>query len=1519
MLAGNARAQNDELHPTGYLEPTPAQQEWMDRHMLEVKRVKLNQLGLKRVEDHRRKRGFEGTGRKAVKFGYELEGTVGGTMPGEVTAESMMASVAEATTSTTVESTAATEFVVYADALAADSLPSAVDNSLLDSFPPVGSQHGGACVQFATVYYTLTHMTAMARGWDAKHGGSAYWFSPEFTYNMVNGGDGGGSTFQWDMMINNGCARWSLFPDSANYTEWPMNPEAWRDALSYRADEAWVLNRDYDPRSALTHSNALAEVKAMLNNGYTINFSTYAYSWEWGVLGDNPSTISDDAFVGESVCHCVNGTAGSHALTWVGYNDDLWCDVNANGVVDEGETGALKVCNSWGDSWRNDGFAWVLYDALLTTSAITNAPDRTNGVFVRGYGIVAREVYTPRMLARVTMNHAARQQVNIAVGANDGTVDVVATNYCITYDGGNLAFDGGTQAVDGVFYFDVSDAAPSDLTDSAEYYVEITDSTSGDSLTVDDVSFVDVEKNIETICAYTPMSYDNATIRFSATYRQSTGSNHAPRAYDQEVSLQEDASVDVSLVATDPDGDNVAIEIVEYPQYGTLTGSGTQWLYTPASEYNGRDHFMFRGNDGTDDGNRATVNIKVTSVWDNPVVLTSPQSGTDLEDGAVITLEATSTDADVDAGTLTQIRFYSGAQLLAEQTSAPYSCTLSNVTVGTYAFSAVGTFASGAVLMSDGLTLNVTDPSWEPASYADAFDCDGLSMNNGTGGGMEATVINTLEFSDGGNLTASQSSTGTHRAEVHTTNAYSMVNGFALYVTYNVDLIETELADTATFGLIEEVDDLDGLFFGDSNGFDGIGVSLTTRSDDGVNLQGLNGFDSDGTPRLSLCNDQVITAGSNKTCCLTVSADGTYSYSIDGAVASTGTTSLDLSREYHFAAYTQRDAGFAIQNVALYPHGEPDELFGDTFNRDSSSDLNASASGKYGTLGALNYTARTFDEVTLDISDNALRINGPGDDASYGGLVYINDHNFVDAAIADSGGFSISVDLAAYTTLGSTRWMAVGVGQSLAELDAQSGAAPVDHASDLLVAYRQTTDTLEIYKNGVLDSEETITGTLPHASTTMRIVYFLSGFDVESTVAYAVYFDGSSSAFTSGTFTWSGTDENYISLASNLSGDSLFDNLAVRKEDALEDFNAPTPDPMGWVTPPTAVTYSEITMTATTATDPFGVQYCFSCTEGGGHDSGWQDSPIYNDTGLEAKTTYTYEVKARDASVNTNETGTSSAASATTLAVSAIQPIAGVDFENAADSAFDNSPDDLVADDGITVSSGWTLAGNASAVKLDTSANTAGTTSGSFVGKLNGGTVGVASMPSVTPSSDYFSWSITIPSNVVLNLSEITFDLRQGTTSSSSTRWAMFNTSLDGGPGSAALWGVEDPPLRGAGWTNADIDLVGDRYQGLSGTTVTFYWYNESSGSDIDSIVVLGSTGSDGPTARPMTLELSVGTTAGFSWYGEAGLNYGLEVTADLTSGNWQTVTNVAGTNGFISLTGAMDQTNAFYRVYLLE
>lgn len=95
------------------------------------------------------------------------------------------------------------------------------------------------------------------------------------------------------------------------------------------------------------------------------------------------------------------------------------------------------------------------------------------------------------------------------------------------------------------------------------------------------------------------------------------------------------------------------------------------------------------------------------------------------------------------------------------------------------------------------------------------------------------------------------------------------------------------------------------------------------------------------------------------------------------------------------------------------------------------------------------------------------------------------------------------------------------------------------------------------------------------------------------------------------------------------------------------DTTPPSPAIMSWEIAPHAMGESSIDMTAVQATDESAnVEYYFSCVAGGNGcaDSGWQSSRSYTATGLSANTFYSYTVKARDTSGNSNSTSSPSGA-----------------------------------------------------------------------------------------------------------------------------------------------------------------------------------------------------------------------------------------------------------------------------------
>jgi MYXO-CTERM domain-containing protein len=88
--------------------------------------------------------------------------------------------------------------------------------------------------------------------------------------------------------------------------------------------------------------------------------------------------------------------------------------------------------------------------------------------------------------------------------------------------------------------------------------------------------------------------------------------NDAPVARAQNVTLDEDGSLGVTLAATDVDGEALTYTVVTGPTHGTLSGAGGSLTYTPFANYHGSDGFTFVANDGTVDSAEATVSITVT-------------------------------------------------------------------------------------------------------------------------------------------------------------------------------------------------------------------------------------------------------------------------------------------------------------------------------------------------------------------------------------------------------------------------------------------------------------------------------------------------------------------------------------------------------------------------------------------------------------------------------------------------------------------------------------------------------------------------------------------------------------------------------------------------------------------------------------------------------------------------------------------------------------------------------------------
>lgn len=246
-------------------------------------------------------------------------------------------------------------------------LPSSYDISINSAtaqyFPPIGDQGAiGSCAAFATTYYQFTYEANKLKN-EATVSSNIY--SPRWTYNYINGGHDDGASLKDAYLVlkNQGAmynADWTYNGNSASYSfAWPENLPKMREALTYRSK----VSNKYVSSSNLDNINT---IKSEIASGKVGVICTKSSGW--ATRYDNNGQ--------KAIVRGSNYGSGSHAMAVVGYDDNYQITVNGQTL-----TGAFKLANSWGSSWGNNGYVWVVYDALRTTSSYgTQWQTKLNGV-----------------------------------------------------------------------------------------------------------------------------------------------------------------------------------------------------------------------------------------------------------------------------------------------------------------------------------------------------------------------------------------------------------------------------------------------------------------------------------------------------------------------------------------------------------------------------------------------------------------------------------------------------------------------------------------------------------------------------------------------------------------------------------------------------------------------------------------------------------------------------------------------------------------------------------------------------------------------------------------------------------------------------------------------------------------------------------------------------------------------------------------------------------------------------------
>ena len=379
-------------------------------------------------------------------------------------------------------------------------LPQFVDNSQSIYFPEIGDQGGlGSCLFWAQIYYQYTYEYNRMMGIPTTKDNV---FSPQWSYNVATAGNDMQCTtpVSLNFMKYQGSVPMSQVPYDENYlTTYPYE-EVWRNSINYRIKEYYFLEDvgTFDKPITSPDDSDLTLIKTALCNGDILSFSTMMLGWTHVELTQNNNAPENDKYVGEQAVTSMDSFEGGHRMTIVGYNDNIWVDINKNSKVDKGEMGAFKIANSWGKEYGNDGFCWVAYDALNYTSCVNGVPENKDrdSIFTEVTKLEVMPYGTDTDLyLKYTLNTADRTHAVTSITAEkDGSVVKKHALSNMMY-GDPIAYNGSTYASDATMIMSIQSIFPDVTSENFTEYtwtVEFEDMLSDkNTLTVKNAVIVD--------------------------------------------------------------------------------------------------------------------------------------------------------------------------------------------------------------------------------------------------------------------------------------------------------------------------------------------------------------------------------------------------------------------------------------------------------------------------------------------------------------------------------------------------------------------------------------------------------------------------------------------------------------------------------------------------------------------------------------------------------------------------------------------------------------------------------------------------------------------------------------------------------------------------------------------------------------------------------------------------------------------------------------------------------------------
>jgi len=251
-------------------------------------------------------------------------------------------------------------------------LPARVDNSRNSYFPKIIDQYSWSCNQASSIGYVLTYELNRVRNLPASQPENqmAYLYAWSYLMHKYPSAPGVSYFDTWEIIRAGGSPNVIDYPYLTSGVAWMSGYERYYRAMFNRAFESYSLPV-HTPDNLMVLKRYLFDHLDGSKHGGVASFQIASGGMHIQELGPQTPDPGAPIILGF-------GNVVGHALTVVGYDDNIGIDLNHDGkltndidingdqVIDlhDYEKGALIVVNSWGDWLSRHGKAYVAYSVL---------------------------------------------------------------------------------------------------------------------------------------------------------------------------------------------------------------------------------------------------------------------------------------------------------------------------------------------------------------------------------------------------------------------------------------------------------------------------------------------------------------------------------------------------------------------------------------------------------------------------------------------------------------------------------------------------------------------------------------------------------------------------------------------------------------------------------------------------------------------------------------------------------------------------------------------------------------------------------------------------------------------------------------------------------------------------------------------------------------------------------------------------------------------------------------------------